>query len=257
MLQNLTYELSVLAKAVQHKNLSAAAVHVGLSQPQLSRLVGKIESELNILLLDRSARRKSGWTPVAQELSLVFTKGLGRLQADILSVAQDSEINELRIGTLEGLSSIASQFVQLCFAQLQMHMVFVDVLDFKDLDSQFLSGNLDLIFTVRPPSKQKFTHQLEVGYQQMEKVSTNKDIHVYSSFEFSGLEKKSYEEAKNVMISNSLSFRANWLHSIGGTGVLPIEAKKGRGKGFYSVYLLGSDLVSPKLWSKICDFNLG
>ena len=59
MLQNLAYELSVLVKAVQHKNLSAAAVHVGLSQPQLSRLVAKIEHELNIILLDRTARRKS------------------------------------------------------------------------------------------------------------------------------------------------------------------------------------------------------
>ncbi len=257
MLQNLTYELSMLAKAVQHKNLSAAAVHVGLSQPQLSRLIAKIESELNILLLDRSARRKSGWTQIAHELSLVFTKGIGRLQADILSVAHDRVTTELRIGTLEGLSAIASQFVQLCFDQLRMRTVFVDVLDFKELDSEFLSGNLDLIFTVRSPSKQKFSHQLEVGYQQMEKISTNKDIHVYSSFEFSGLEKKNYDEAKNVLISNSLAFRNNWLHTIGGTGVLPIDAKKGRGKGFYSVYLLGSDLISPQLWDKIGNFNLG
>lgn len=253
MLQNLTYELSILAKAVQHKNLSAAAVHVGLSQPQLSRLIAKIEAELNVILLDRTARRKSGWTPLANELSLTFTKGIGRLQSEILSLAQEREATELRIGTLEGLSGIATQFVQQCFEKIGMRTIYLDVLDFKDLDSEFLSGNLDMIFTVRSPSKQKFNHQLEVGYQQMEKISTNKDVLLYSPFEFAGIEKKSLESAKNILISNSLALRSNWLHNIGGTGVLPIDAKKGRGKGFYSVYLIGSDLLSPKIWAQISE----
>lgn len=255
MITNLTYELSVLSKAVQHKNLSAAAVHVGLSQPQLSRLIAKIESELSVILLDRSARRKSGWTPLAQDLAFAFTKGMSRLQSDILSVAKESEVHELRIGTLEGLSSIASQFVQYCFDQLNIKTVYLEVLDFKELDSQFLSGNLDLIFTVRAPSKQKFTHQLEVGYQQMEKIATQKEIHVFSPFEFSGVDKKSLEPAKHILVSNSLSFRQSWLREIGGTGILPIDAKKGRGKGYFSVYLFGSDLLSPKIWAKISEFN--
>lgn len=256
MIQSLTYELSVLAKAVQHKNLSAAAVHVGLSQPQLSRLVAKIESELSIVLLDRSARRKSGWTPLAHDLALTFTKGIGRLQSDILSMAQKSEVHELRIGTLEGLAAIASQFVQHCFDKAEISTAYLDILDFKELDSQFLGGNLDLIFTVRPPSKQKYKHQLEVGYQQMEVLSTDKNIHVYSPYEFSSLDKKTIGPGKKILISNSLSFRSHWLHEVGGIGVLPIDAKKGRGKGYYSIFLIGSDLLSPHLWSKISDFNL-
>lgn len=251
MLQNLTYELSVLVKAVQHKNLSAASVHVGLSQPQLSRLVAKIETELNVVLLDRSARRKSGWTPVAQELALTFNRGLGRLQNEVLAIAHDREPTELRIGTLEGLANMASQFAQECFQQLTMKTVFLDVLDFKDLDSEFLSGNLDLIFTVRSPSKQKFNHQLEVGYQQLEKISTNKDLYVYSPFEYVGINKKSLETVKNILICNSLALRSHWLHNLGGTGSLPVDAKTGRGKGFYSVYLIGSDLISPKMWSSV------
>ncbi len=255
MIQNLTYELSVLAKAVQHKNLSAAAVHVGLSQPQLSRLIAKIESELQVVLLDRSARRKSGWTSIAHDLSLTFTKGIGRLQTEILSVAQASEATELRIGTLEGLSAIAANFIQQCFESYGIRTAFLDVLDFRDLDSQFLGGNLDLIFTVRSPTKQKILHELEVGYQQMEKITTNKDTLVFSTFEFSGADKKSLESAQNVLVSNSLAFRSTWLHQIGGTGVLPIDAKKGRGKGYFSVYLLGSDLISPNLWKKICTFT--
>lgn len=251
MIQSLTYELSILAQAVQHKNLSAASVHVGISQPQLSRMIAKIEAELNVILLDRSARRKSGWTPVAQQLATVYAKGIGRLQNEILSLAQEIEINDLRIGSLEGLSGIAQQFVESCFEKLGIHMVHLDILDFKDLDSQFLSGDLDLIFTVRSPSKQKFQHQVEVGYQQMEKVSTDKNIYVCSPFEYAGMDKKELDVSKKYLVSNSLAVRSHWLHEIGGTGVLPINATKGRGKGYYSVYMIGSEVMTPKLWTNL------
>jgi hypothetical protein len=250
MIQNLTYELSVLTKVVQHKNLSAASIHVGLSQPQLSRLIAKIESELSVVLLDRTARRKSGWTQVAHDLALIFNKGLHRLESEVLSIVQDREMSELRIGTLEGLSSMAVQFAQGCFEKLKMRIVFLDILDFKDLDSQFLSGGLDLIFTVKPPSKQKFNHQVEVGFQQMEKVNSDSDIYVCSPFELT-TDKKVENEFKHLFVSNSLHLRRLWLNELGGTGTLPTETKKGRGKGFYSVYLFGSDLISPKLWEKI------
>lgn len=251
MLQNLTYELSVLAKAVQHKNLSAAAVHVGLSQPQLSRLVAKIESELKVVLLDRAARRKSGWTPLAQELALTFTKGLGRLETEILAMAQDREITEIRIGSLEGLAGLATQFAKSAFEQLGMKLIYLDLLDFRELDSEFLSGNLDLIFTVKSPSKQKFNHMLEVGFQQMEKVNSDPSTLVCSPFEYTGLEKREVESASHVLVSNSLSLRSQWLHQMGGSGIIPVDAKKGRGKGHYSIYLIGSDLLSPRLWEQI------
>ena len=251
MLQNLTYEMSVLAKSVQHRNLSAAAAHVGLSQPQLSRVIAKIEQELKIVLLDRSARRKSGWTPVAHELSATFVKGMGRLESEIAALAQEVEIREIHIGTLEGLSTIATQFVKNCFDQLNMKKVYVDVLDFKDLDSQFLSGSLDLIFTVRLPSKQKFAHQLEVGYQQMDKISTDKSSLVASTHELAAYDKKTTDEVDHFIISNSLAIRRYWLQEFGGTGTLPVDAKTGRGKGQYTIYLIGSNLLTPKLWEKI------
>jgi len=251
MLQALAYELTVLAKAVQHKNLSAAAVHVGLSQPQLSRLVAKIESELNIVILDRTARRKSGWTPLALELSLAFSKGMGRLETEILALAQDREVTELHIGSLEGLSSLATQFAKSCFDQLGMKVVYLDLLDFKELDSEFLNGNLDLIFTVKNPSKQKFAHILEVGFQQMEKIQSDPQTLVCSPFEYTGLDKADLQKAAHVLVSNNLALRSEWLHEVGGTGIVPVDAKKGRGKGPYSIYLIGSDLLSPRIWTQI------
>ena len=86
-ISHLTYELSVLSKAVMHRNLSLAAVHVGLSQPQLSRLIQKLEGELRVVLLDRASRRKSGWTPVAHELVLAFQRGLSRAVSMISNAA--------------------------------------------------------------------------------------------------------------------------------------------------------------------------
>lgn len=253
MIPNLAYELGVLAKAVQHKNLSAASVHIGLSQPQLSRLVARIEGELNVVLLDRSARRKSGWTPLAQELAISYVRGMNRLQTELLALAEEREVTELHIGTLEGLSPIAMSFVQQCFNELQMKQVGLDIHDFKGLDSEFLGGGLDLIFTVRPPSKQKYTHMIEVGHQQQESVSTNKDFFVYSPSELTAADKKIVDNAKHVFISNSLALRKEWLNEYGGSGSLPTAARTGRGKGAYSVYLIGSDLLSPRLWNKITD----
>lgn len=246
MIHNLTYELSVLAKAIQHKNLSAAAVHVGLSQPQLSRLIAKIESELKVILLDRAARRKSGWTEIAKELALTYSRGIGRLESEIMALAQEREVTELRIATLEGLSTIASQFASDCFQTLKMKVVHLDIYDFKELDSEFLSGNLDLIFTVKPPGRQKFHHLIEVGYQNMEKIISDKSTLVCSPFEFHGL-----DGASHALVSNSLALRTHWLKNIGGTGSLPVDTRQGRGKGFFTVSLVGSDLLSPKMWEQI------
>lgn len=251
MISSLSYELSVLGKCVQHKNLSAAAAHVGLSQPQLSRVIGKIESTLNVVLLDRSARRKSGWTDVAVELATTFHRGMGRLEAEISALTEAREVTELRIGTLEGLTGMSLEFTELCFRKLQMKVVHLDVLDFQDLDSGFLGGNLDLIFTVRLPSKQKYQHLLEVGYQNSEKIESDPDTFVCSPFEFGGLEKARSDRTPHTLVSNSLSVRTHWLRKIGGIGVLPVDTRSGRGRGAFTIYLLGADLLGPRLWTKI------
>lgn len=251
MISDLSYELSVLSKAVQHRNLSAAATHIGLSQPQLSRLVAKVEGALNVVLLDRSARRKSSWTPIALELTTTYTKGIGRLESELLALAQEREITELHIGTLEGLSAIARDFAERAFDKLKMKRIFLDVLEFENLDSQFLGGSLDLIFTVRAPSKQKFQRVLEVGYQQHERITTDSSTLVMSPTELQGLEKKELDPYRHILVSNSLALRRQWLSDIGGTGSLPTSATKGKGKGFYSILLFGSDLLSPPVWKKI------
>ena len=63
--------------------------------------------------------------------------------------------------------------------------------------------------------------------------------------------KRDLEDFKHVLVSNSLSLRKEWFKAIGGTGFLPTEAKRGRAKEHEPVYLIGSEILNPVLWSQI------
>ena len=245
------YELSVLARAIHHKNLSAAALHVGLSQPQLSRIIAKLEEELQIVLLDRSAKRKSGWTPLALQIAEIFEKNQNRLQADLKTVSNNQLVAELHIGTLEGMASFALKMAQVCFEKVAVKKVAIDIFDLSELESHFLSGNLDLIFSSKTPGRQKYKHLMEIGYQRLDKVQTNVNTGVFSTFEFNKTPEKERQAFKHILVSNSLLIRKDWLENFGGTGFMPSEAKKGKVKDQEPVLLIGSELLSPQLWSEI------
>ena len=55
-MQNFSHEFSVLRRAVAYKNLTAASQNIGISQPQLSRIVAKLEQELDVKLLNRDRK---------------------------------------------------------------------------------------------------------------------------------------------------------------------------------------------------------
>lgn len=250
-MQQLYYELSVLSKAVNFKNLSAAALHVGLSQPQLSRIIGKIEDEMKIVLLDRSAKRKSGWTVVAFQLSEIFEKSIRRLETELQGISNNQMVAELHIGTLEGLSDFAMKAVKLCFEEIGVKKIMLDIFDLNELEANFLSGNLDMIFTSKHPGRQKFKYLHELGFQKLESINSNKNFAVLSTFEHGRAHKKELEAFPHLLISNSLAIRRSWFEKTGGTGHLPTEAKKGRQKDAEPVLMIGSELLSPTLWTSI------
>ena len=250
-MQQIYYELSVLAKAIHFKNLSSAASHVGLSQPQLSRIIAKIEDNLKVVLLDRSAKRKSGWTPLAFQLADIFEKSLRRLQTDLHGISNNEMVAELHIGTLEGLADFAIKTCKTCFEKVGVKKIFVDIYDLNELEANFFSGNLDLIFTSKQPGKQKFKYITELGTQQLETIKTSSKYGVYSSFEYSRLPKRETQPYEHVLISNSLAIRKNWLQSVGGTGLLPTETRKGKNREAHTVHLIGSEILSPVLWQEL------
>lgn len=252
-MQPLYYELGVLAKAIHFKNLSAAALHVGLSQPQLSRIIAKIEDELKVVLLDRSAKRKSGWTPIALQLSEIFEKNNRRLEAEIAATSNNEMVAELHIGTLEGLSGLALKMTRACFEKVGVKKISLDIYDIGELEANFLSGNLDLIFTSKSPGRQKFRHLEEIGYQEFEEVRTSRKFGLFSTFEYARSNRKELEAFPHVLISNSLAIKKDWFREVGGTGKIPGEPRKGRLKEKEQVLMVGSELLSPILWGQIVE----
>lgn len=250
-MQQIYYELSVLAKAVNFKNLSGAALHVGLSQPQLSRIIARIEDELKIVLLDRSAKRKSGWTPVAFQLAHMFEKSIKRLEGELQGLSQNQLVSEIHIGTLEGLASFAINTCKHCFDQIGVPKIYIEIYDLNELEAHFLSGNLDLIFTSKTPGRQKFKYLHELGFQVLEKISSNKNYALLSSFEYGRSHKKDYDEFKHVLVTNSLTIRKDWFKAFGGTGLMPTEAKRGKSKEHEPVLLVGSEVLNPSLWQQV------
>ena len=254
VMDNLHWELSVLSKAIHYKNLSAAADHVGLSQPQLSRIVSKLESSLNTVLLDRSAPRKSGWTPVAFKIAEVYFRNSRKLTSDLQELQSDTQITQLTVGTLEGLSNLAISLCNSLFAMTKVHLVEVNVLDLNELKGHFEKDEFDLVFTSREPGRHKYKHVRTIGYQTFEKVESKTDLKVMSPFEFSRQSmRRNQQKVGRILLSNSLAVRKAYVEEYGGVSDFPSEVrhKKTGSSAEHPVYLIGSDLLNPLVWEKV------
>lgn len=258
-LSQLNWELSVLSRAIAYQNLSEAATHIGISQPQLSRIVSKLETELKAVILDRGAKRKSGWTPMALKICEAFMKSERRLEREIFELIEGAEVSALKVGTLEGFSSLAIQLCENLLVQGGMKHLELDVFDLDELEKLFLKGELDLIFTYREPSKRKYRYERELGFQHIEWVQTNSKVMVMSSFEYHAkMHKKEAAATERTLVSNSLEIRKEWFKRFGGTGTMPSEvlgkvpSKEGNDE---RVYLIGSDQIMPGIWDKVDGFK--
>ena len=239
------WPVTVLSKAVHFKTLTGASSHVGLSQPQMSRLIAQLEKEFDVVLLDRSAKRKSAWTPAAHKLAEIYSQNARKLQSSIEEALGAQIPSQVNIGTLEGLKDLALNVAHSLMENSKITTVELDVFDSNELEEKFFSGDLDLIFTSHEPGKQKFKHLLEVGYQTLTEIETNKTFSVLSPFEYGRLKKK---PDRKIFISNSLSIRKNWLDTYGGSGILPSTVKKTKGRDPSPVFIIGTELFSENIW---------
>lgn len=251
-METLHWPLSVLARAVHFKNLTGASAHVGLSQPQLSRLIAQIEKEFDVSLLDRTAKRKSAWTPAAFRLAEVYAQNSRKLQSSIREVLEQQVPSHIHIGILEGLSSLALKAIHQLYQQTKLQIVELDVFDQNDLEERFFNGDLDIIFSARSPGKQKFKHQLEVGYQTLETFSSNSNFSVLSSFEYGRLKKA---PENKTFISNSLALRKSWLEKFGGSGQMPSSIHKSKGRDTLPVLIIAADTFNETLWNILAHQN--
>jgi DNA-binding transcriptional LysR family regulator len=243
--------LAILAKAVQYKNLSLAASHVGLSQPQLSRIIAKLEEELQVVLLDRGVRRKSSWTIIAMKLVEVYLKSESELQSHIQKVINKPINAKLKIGSLEGLSQFGFEYSKKLFSITNLHEIHLDIYEISELEEKFESGELDIIFTFRIPGRQKYKNVIEIGYQSVDQVVIDDKYQIYSHFEYTQNHGEIKKSKARVFVSNSLELRKSWLQSVGGTGWLPSIVMNKPKEGKSPVVLVGSDVLSPLIWHEI------
>lgn len=246
MIEN-TYALSILVRAVAHKNLSAASSHVGLSQPQLSRVIANLEDQLGFELLNRQVRRKASWTPQALKLAETFHNHQKRLESALKAMQSEGKTRELHIGTLEGLSPQAVMMAHKLFALKPIELISLDVYDRSELEAKFLAGDLDLILNTRIPSQAKPRLIHRVGYQTLDAVTAGSEFSVFSSFEFAQWRKKAPPHA---LVSNSLAVRRQWIEKFGGKGWLPSEITARPRKDADEVLLLGGEWVEAKIWNE-------
>lgn len=247
-MDTLHWPLTILSKAIHFKNLTGASTHVGLSQPQMSRLISQIEKEFDIVLLDRSAKRKSSWTPAAYRLAEIYSQNIRKLHNSIQDAIAAQIPTQVNIGTLEGLKFLSLDVAHTLLEDSKISAVELDVYDSNELEEKFVNGDLDLIFTSHEPGKQKFKHIIEVGFQSLNKIETNNTFSVLSSYEFGRLKKK---PDNKIFISNSLSVRKYWLETYGGSGTVPSAVKKAKGRDQIPVLIIGAELFNDKIWRAV------
>lgn len=270
-MDNIHWQLSVLSKAIHYKNLSGAASHVGVSQPQLSRIISRLEQELGVVLLDRTARRKSGWTPVAYKVADTYFRTSRKLTQSLQQLTTDDTIPHLTVGTLEGLVPLANSFCRQLLENPKLQVIELNVYELSELEEHFEKDELDLAFTCREPGKHKYRHVRNLGYQSLVKAGAKNQLSVFSQFEYANhmqsravrtraplrSQQKMPQKDSQVLLSNSLSVRRQWIESHGGKGSLPSEVRRKRTSDEdVPVILLGSDLLTPALWQKLELFQV-
>ncbi len=255
----LHWELSVLSRAIAYKNLSGASQHIGVSQPQLSRIISKLETEFKVTLLDRTSKRKSSWTQTALELATHYSKHNQKLNHDLQKLIKGSQPTHIKIGTLEGFISLALRLSNQLLNKNSIQTLELHVHDLNLLDEYFYKGEFDFIFTSIEPGKSKFKYSKILGHQSLDKIEKGNNPQVMSSFEY-GFQFHKYKEDTNkkIFVSNSLEVRKRWIELYGGSGILPSEVKKKKlsQKDTESIFLIAPDNLSPMLWDAVKDFKI-
>ena len=251
------HELAILVRAVAFPNLSTASTHIGVSQPQLSRVVQKLEEGLGLPLLDRTARRNSGWTRRALGIAEAYARAAARMDAELAQVLEGGTTESLRIGTLEGCIPYTNRMLARLLDSLPLKRLEIDVEDVGGLEEQFLKGGLDVILSLRSPGRKKYRHELELGTQLLEQVRRRplggREVQLLSSFEAATRSGPGREGALQV-VSNSLAVKRHWLEELGGESFIPGELQKRKlppSEPHVTIWMVGSELLPQSVWGAL------
>lgn len=276
-MEQIAFELSILRRCVAFKNLTWAAQHVGLSQPQISRIIKKIETHVGFPLLDRSSKRTACWLPEALRLAEIHAQSVQNFERELQSLKVTGIPTSLKIGLLEGMMISLMSLIENLSRELQLQHIEICVFDLSELEEKFFRSEIDLLFSSQEPGKRKFENSLLIGYQNLDSHNKNDKDKVMSPFEYATrnsstntLRKKSVKESVGLLpqqkgktaptgrmiISNSLEWRRLWIEKYKGHGYLPSSIHQKKSDGAIPVIALGADypwmpLLFEKLQSRV------
>lgn len=253
-MDDMHWPLTLLSRAINYKNLTHAAANIGISQPQLSRVIGKLEEEFSVVLLDRESKRKSSWTIEAQKLGTLYSSHSKNLQKSIESLLKDNYPKEISVGILEGLIDISSKICHKLLSETDLEKISLNVYDLSELQDRFSKGELDLVLTSTISGAKKQNRIINLGYQTLDHSSHEKaELHIISPYEEATLKTKPKDI--KTLVSNSLATRKYWLNNYRGSGQMPSVVSDKKTSDSIPVYLFGHEQINSKLWQKVQSLN--
>ncbi len=254
-MEDMHWPLTLLSRAINYKNLTHAAANIGISQPQLSRVIGKLEEEFSVVLLDRESKRKSSWTIEAQKLGSLYTNHSKNLQKSIEGLLKDNYPKEIAVGILEGLIEISSEICHKLLNETDLEKISLNVYDLSELQDKFSKGELDIVLTSSISGSKKQTRLVNLGYQTLDySAHENAELHIMSPYEEATL--KSKPKDVKTLVSNSLATRKFWLGNYRGLGQMPSEITDKKASDSVPVYLIGHEQINVKLWQKVQSLSV-
>lgn len=252
----LSWELSILSRAVQYENLSGASAHVGLSQPQLSRIIAKLEKTYGVVLLDRKSKRHTSWSANARRISDLYLKTSRVFEDEIRAIETEAKPREIRIAFLEGLMPLAVRLIEHLYRFEGIQFIEANVYDIGLLEERFARGVVDLVLTFREPGRKKYQYVKTLGYQTIDAVKGSGSLQIMSPFEYGQFLTKGSKQTQPVFVSNSLSLRQQMTEGMRASALMPSSVRKNRQSSKdITVIAIANDAFHEAVWKHLTKFQ--
>ena len=248
----LAWEIEVLSRAIQYPNLSVAATQIGLSQPQLSRILQRVEADLGLLLLERDSKRQVSWKPEAIKLANVYSQISRSWDLELKHLQGSKQLKKIRVGCLEGLSEVATEYIaKVVKLESSLEEIEIESLDLGELEKAFLAQEIDLMLSSRSPGKKKFQYLEVIGHQKFTSFQGTSEWQVKTPFE---ILKDSKLKSKKNIVTKSLWLKTLCRDKLHASAMIPQKLNKKLPKDsqdFVPVFMIARDDFPKELWKEL------
>lgn len=146
-------DLTYLRAIARHKHFGKAAESCNVSQPTLSVQLKKLETDLGVILIERT-KRAAMLTPIGERVLSLANEALGAVDAirSITAEASDPFSGHFRFGSIPTISPFLVPDILRSFGTLfpRLELVFKENIT-ERLTEDLLNGDLDAAILATPP----------------------------------------------------------------------------------------------------------